>query len=234
MIDVTSHKGRIVQAALRLAGERPWTDVSLLDIAEAAGLKLADLRAQFSSKGEILAHFARSVDDDMLRRTPPRQQGQAPRDQLFEVVMSRLDALAPYRTALRSIADGGGLDPALVRSFLSSQHWMLQAAGIGTDGIGGGLRLAGLASVYASVMRTWLDDDDPGLARTMAALDRRLRSGERTLRLLDDALGFAERMASAVSPLGRGWRATRDRATDAGSAPGSSTTSGGMGGPSTM
>jgi hypothetical protein len=29
-------------------------------------------------------------------------------------------------------------------------------------------------------MRVWLDDDDPGLARTMAELDRRLRQAERT------------------------------------------------------
>ena len=32
------------------------------------------------------------------------------------------------------------------------------------------------------MFRVWLEDDDPGHARTMAALDRRLRRGERTLR----------------------------------------------------
>ena len=46
----------------------------------------------------------------------------------------------------------------------------------------GALRVPGLGMVYASVFGTWLEDDDPGLARTMAALDRRLRRGERTLR----------------------------------------------------
>ncbi|HEX2257777.1 MAG TPA: TetR/AcrR family transcriptional regulator, partial [Afifellaceae bacterium] len=40
-------------------------------------------------------------------------------------------------------------------------------------------RAQGLALVWARVMRVWLDDDDPGLARTMAALDRRLREAER-------------------------------------------------------
>ena len=42
------------------------------------------------------------------------------------------------------------------------------------------MRVAGLGMIYASVFGIWLEDDDPGLARTMAALDRRLRRGERT------------------------------------------------------
>ena len=40
-------------------------------------------------------------------------------------------------------------------------------------------RAQGLALVWARVMRVWLDDEDPGLARTMAALDKRLREAER-------------------------------------------------------
>ena len=123
--------------------------------------------------------------------------------------MSRFDALQTYRPALRSIAASAQPDPALARAVLASQAWMLHAAGIGTDGVEGGLKVAGLASVYASVFRTWLDDDDPGLARTMAALDRRLRRGERTYARIEDGLDVLRRhdrdgLAAAVSrPLRR-------------------------------
>jgi ubiquinone biosynthesis protein COQ9 len=212
MIDETTEKGRIIAAAMRLAAERPWNEVSLLDIAEAAGMRLVDMKSHFFSKGAILAAFARGVDDDMLRRVPARTEGQAARDTVFEVVMSRFDALAPYKAALRSITRSGAMDPNLLRAFLATQHWMLQASGVSTEGLGGCVRLAGLGSVYASVMQTWLDDDDPGHSRTMAALDRRLRSGERTLRVVDDAIGFAERFAGAFSPFGR--RSRRDRTTE--------------------
>jgi hypothetical protein len=94
-------------------------------------------------------------------------------------------------------------------------YWMLEAAGIGTDGATGGLRVAGLAAVYASVFRVWLEDDDPGHARTMAALDRRLRRGERSLRnfgqassvvhrFVTDAPGFLRRiLGGARKPEGR-------------------------------
>lgn len=230
MIDETTEKGRIVAAALRLASGRPWKEISLLDIAEAAGMRMVDFKSVFASKAEILSAFSREVDDDMLRRAPMRIAGpaQAPRDAIFEVVMSRFDALAPYRAALKSIAASGAVDPALLRSFVTSQHWMLEASGVNTEGLRGCVRLAGLSSVYASVFQTWLDDDDPGLARTMASLDRRLRSGERSLRLVDDAMGFAERLAKLFSPLNR----SRRRAGGQGpSEPGAGTVTPPAGGP---
>ena len=42
-----------------------------------------------------------------------------------------------------------------------------------------------LVKLFASVLRTWVDDDDPGLARTMATLDRALARGQRWSGFLD-------------------------------------------------
>lgn len=211
-IRLEGRKGQIVAAALALATERPWKDVALRDIAERAGLSLVDMREHVQSKADVLAAFARAVDDAVLAASGRGVTVSDPkRDQLFEVVMARFDALQPYRAALKSISADASADPALLRAMISSQAWMLQAAGIDTGGVEGGVRVAGLAAVYASVYRTWLEDDDPGLARTMAALDRRLRRGERTLQTFDDIgrslrgagewlQGVVRRGASAAKP----------------------------------
>ena len=203
MHDAMTPEARVIRAGLALAAARPWSDVSLLDIAAEAKITLADLRRHFGSKGEILAAFARAIDDELLAEARPRGAGQSARDAVFEVVMSRFDRLAPYRAALKSIHAAGAADPSLARALLASQAWMLNAAGVATDGIGGGIRVAGLASVYASVFAIWLEDDDPGLARTMAALDRRLRRGERTLSSLDELVSAAQRVASLFTGGGR-------------------------------
>jgi hypothetical protein len=63
--------------------------------------------------------------------------------------------------------------------------WMLVAAGIASTGARGAVRAQALALVWARVMRVWLHDDDPGLAKTMAALDKRLREAERTVMCID-------------------------------------------------
>lgn len=201
MIDQSTDKGRIVAAAMALAAERPWREVTLRDIAERAGIGLVGMRELAGSKGEVLALFARAIDDEVLAAAPRPEPGEAKRDALFEIVMARFDALAPYKPALKSIMADGGADPALLRAMLSSQAWMLQAAGIDSSGMQGGVRVAGLASVYASVARTWLEDDDPGLARTMAVLDRRLRRGERTLAAFDEAGSTVQRIASGFASL---------------------------------
>jgi ubiquinone biosynthesis protein COQ9 len=195
MLDLSTSKGRIVAAALRLAGERPWADVTLTDIAKAADVNLAEVRRDFNSKAEILAAFVRAVDDEVLARAPKRAAGQSARDALFDVVMRRFDVMAPYRTALNSIASTWTLDPALLRALAQSPAWMLRAADIKAEGFDGQLRATGLGAVYASVFRTWLKDDDPGLARTMAALDRRLRRGEETLNAID---GFAKKVCDVA------------------------------------
>jgi ubiquinone biosynthesis protein COQ9 len=198
MLDPATPKGRILAAALACAANKDWAEVALLDIAEAAGLSLAELRGEFASKTAIIAALLRAIDEEVLRRAPKRSEGQEARDRLFDIVMTRFDVLAPHKAALRSIYRSGPADFALAGPFLSSQHWMLEAAGIGTDGTSGALRVAGLGLAYASVFRTWLEDDDPGLARTMAALDRRLRRGERTLAGLEALNDAVTRFGQAL------------------------------------
>ena len=157
-------------------------------------MNLAGLSDTYHSKSEILSGFVKQVDREVLGKAPAPQPGESQRDALFEVIMARFDVLAPYKSALDSIVKSGETELPMLRTLLSSQAWMLQAAGIDSDGPAGGLRTAGLASVYASVLRTWLEDDDPGLARTMAALDRKLRRGESMMSALDDTLGAARRV----------------------------------------
>jgi AcrR family transcriptional regulator len=203
MFDQFTPKGRVLAAALDCAAAKSWAEVTLADIAEAAKLPLADLRNEFGSKSEMLAALVRAVDDEVLKRAPKRAEGQAARDLLFDIVMSRFDVLGPYKGAVKSIHASGPADLALALPLLSSMRWMLEAAGIATDGATGNLRITGLATVYASVFRTWLEDDDPGQARTMAALDRRLRRAERTLRNVEDVGAVIHRLVTDAPGLVR-------------------------------
>ena len=202
MLDQLTIRGRLVAAAMKLAAERPWREVTLAQIGETAGVSLVDVRREFDTKADVLAAFVRSVDDAVLARAPQRAGAQPARDALFEVIMSRFDVLAAYKPALKSIAASWPMEAPVVRALCQSQSWMLRAAGIRSEGLEGQLRAAGLGTVYASVYRTWLSDDDPGLAKTMAALDRRLRRGERTLQSIDETVsklcGFANCCAAAA------------------------------------
>lgn len=222
MLEETTNKGRIIAAAMKLAAEKPWREVSLIDIADGAGLTLADVREHFDGKPAIVRGFVRAVDDALLKAAKRPQADQGARDALFEVIMARLDLLTPHKAAVRSIVGAAEPDLGLLGSALASQQWMLSAAGIDASGARGTVRTLGLASVYASVLRTWLDDEDPGMARTMAALDRRLRRGERNIQSLEGAcetaMGFGRRLSELFG--GRAYaRSDRSKASAESSAP---------------
>ncbi len=182
-------RNRIVDAMMALAAERPWEEVTLDAIAERAGATLVAVRAAYASRFEMLADFVKRIDERVLSGIDRDMADEAPREKLFDVLFSRLEALGPYRQAIRNIGAGARGYPLMMlelnRMATGSMAWMLTAAGIATTGGMGVLRAQGLALVWARVLRVWLDDDDPGLARTMAELDRLLRQAERTIIRLD-------------------------------------------------
>jgi AcrR family transcriptional regulator len=177
MLDTADINHRIIEATLRLAERRGWRDLTLADIAAEAGLTLIDLRDRFESKAAVLAAFSDSIDRDVLKKFAV-QSADSPRDRLFDVILSRFETMMPYKAAIRRIVDEGGATLAQLGPALRSQYWMLTAAGINAEGTAGTLRVQGLLTLYARVFRTWLDDEDAGMARTMAVLDRRLRQAE--------------------------------------------------------
>ena len=181
---------RVVEALMRLASDRPWRDIELVDIAREAGLSLSEMRDLFPSKGAILDGFIRLIDKKVIDGTTEDLVGEPARERVFDVVMRRLDAMQAYRPALRRLswALRGDLAAlaALNRSALNSARYMLAAAGVPTEGPLGAVKLQGFVIAQANVMEAWFDDDDPTLAKTMAALDRELGRGERVLERAED------------------------------------------------
>lgn len=177
----------IMVAFITLASERNFDHIGLDEIADRAGVSLATLRETFSNKLCILAAFNRKIDLAVLAEGSADPESSA-RDRLFEVMMRRFDALAPYKHAIRRMARTARCNPALAavlhRLALRSQRWTLAAAGLRESGLTGRLATHGIVLVYAETMRAWLNDDDADLGQTMAALDQSLRRGERGVRLL--------------------------------------------------
>ena len=207
----------VVEALMRLAAEQPWNDIEIGDIAREAGIGLAEFRELFPSKGAVLGGLSRIIDAKVLEGDASDLEGEPSRERLFDVLMRRLDAMAPYRTALRRISYAlrGDLLSMLALNgvALNSHRFMLAAAGIDTEGPLGRLRLQGTVIAFARTVEVWLDDDDPALARTMARLDKEIRRGERIMERAEDA----RRLAAPLRALGRALlerRSGRDRGRD--------------------
>lgn len=174
---------RMVEAALALARTRGWRGLSMAEIAAAAGVPLAEALAVTPSKTEILRAFSQAIDAEVLNAIDPEEAMSEPaRDRLFDVLMSRYDALWPHRPALRAILRDLPEDPGALLAALSpaleSMTWMLEAADLDTSGLRGAVRVRAAGIIYAANLRVWLSEESPDMAKTMADLDRRLRRAE--------------------------------------------------------
>ncbi len=169
---------RIAAAAVGLAGERGWRALSLGEIAQAADITLAELARHYGSRPEILDGFERMIDRRMLAGAAAGDINDKPRDRLFDIIMERFDALAPYRDGLRRIARELPLDPVsgmvLAAALPRSVAWMYAGARLKLGGPTAPLRLATLAGVYLSAFRVWIDEQSQDLPKTMATLDKNL------------------------------------------------------------
>jgi AcrR family transcriptional regulator len=227
----TDPKTAIVEALLELAGERSWEDINISDIAQRANVTLSSFRDHFPSKGAVLAGFARKIDKEVLDGTNEDLVGEPAKERLFDVLMRRLDALAPYRLGVEGVVEWARRDPmaaaALDRLEVNSMRFMLEAAGIDSEGPVGALKLQGLVFAWLRVLRVWFRDEDPALAATMAELDRALTRGGRFVARAEDlnrltaplfsiARAFFERRRNAAPGAARrSWEAERDDHTTA-------------------
>jgi AcrR family transcriptional regulator len=165
-------------AALALAEERLWADITLRDIAVAAGVAFADLYAKAPGKAALLERLSARYDRAALT-TAELEPAADPHDRLFEAVMARLEAMAPHRAALIAIARSEGL-AALGPRLPRTARALLEASGVDTGGLKGAVRVAAMTAVWTRILVVWRDDEG-ALNRTMAEIDMQLKRMRRGL-----------------------------------------------------
>ena len=98
-----STRERIVAAFLDLLAEKSFESIGFADIAERAGVSLAEIRDEFTSKLEIYAAHVKGIDRRVLTGGDDDMAEESPRERLFDVLMRRLDVMAPHKEAVRSL-----------------------------------------------------------------------------------------------------------------------------------
>jgi AcrR family transcriptional regulator len=177
-------------AFLRLIAEKGYASVSLREVAEAAGLGMAELYRLYPDKVALASAFLAKIDGEVLAGTPRQSDPEeTARDRLFDVLMRRYDALRPYRPALAALRRAALRDPLLAielgPAVRRSMAAMLEAASLPSDGVAGLIRQNGLLAIDYAVTRVFEGDETTDLSKTMAALDGRLKQAERWAQLFE-------------------------------------------------
>jgi ubiquinone biosynthesis protein COQ9 len=165
----------LIAAVFSQAALRGWADVNIAEAARDADLPLDRVRARFPGRGAVLLRFGIQADQAALSAGSNEP---SPRERLFDMVMSRFDALQQNRAGILQLLRALRTDPAtsflLYGATLRSMKWLLDGASIPSSGIVGGLRVHGLLALWLYALRAWEGDESPDLSATMAAVDRGL------------------------------------------------------------
>ncbi len=177
-MDDTEFDETLIAAAFDRAATAGWIGLSVPEAARAAGLDMARARARIPNRCALLRRFGTLADQAALVGI-----GEGPiRDQLFDIVMRRIDILQSHRGGVVALLRALPFDPAaalvLASSSLTSTSWMLQGAGVETGGIKGALRCKAMLAVWLWTVRAWQGDTSDDLSATMAALDQALTRAE--------------------------------------------------------
>lgn len=176
----------LLEAAWRLVGEHGWRGWSGVALARATGEPLATVYALFPSRRHLLVALGRRLDAAMLDLPLAELDGMSARERLFELLMRRFEAMRPFRAGLHAAGREAVFDPCLLLTAAANLEraadWLLDASGVGLDGVRARIARRALQLAYLRVFRVWLEDDSPDLARTMAELDRRLGEFETLVR----------------------------------------------------
>jgi AcrR family transcriptional regulator len=187
---MTAEPDGALDAFLGLIAEKGFADVTLRDVAQAAGMGIGELYRLYPDKVSLTAAFMARIDAAVLAGAPrERDPEETARDRLFDAMMRRYDALRPHREALRAIRQAATRDPLLALAIgpalRRSMAATLEAAALPSEGLSGALRQNGLLAIHYAVTRVFDRDDSADLSKTMAALDARLKTAEKWSQLFE-------------------------------------------------
>ena len=174
-----SKEERIIAATLKLAKFNSWKNISMKIISEEAKIPLSEIIKILPTKTAILIEFNRLVDKRLSENNHNNEETANSRDLLFELLMERFDILNENKEALvnimKSIAKESPVTGIIgIISSLQSITRIMDICAIPNRGLLGKIRLKAVFAIYLKAMYCWLEDDTPGLSKTMADLDKSL------------------------------------------------------------
>ena len=194
MSDDESLKHAVLEAALRLADNKGFSDVLLAEAAKQAG---ADERRLFQGGvASLLAFYSQTVDGEMVRRLDGLALKTMPvRKRIRTAVLTRLEILAPHKQAAGHAAAWLALPqnaPQAAQLVGASVDAMWRAAGDVSTDFNFYTKRGTLAAVYSTTLLRWFADRSTDRHETTTFLDGRIENVMQYEKLKKQLRGVAQ------------------------------------------
>ena len=105
------------------------------------------------------------------------------KDNLFELIMLRLEAMQSYKVALKNILSSAKEKPIILKrlskNIINSLDFYLELSSYYDDTFVDFLKKNAIFLIYSLTFRVWLNDESDDLSKTMAELDKLLSMADK-------------------------------------------------------
>ena len=177
-------KLNLVKSSFNIIEKSGWKSFSLQKLSYAEKIPINEIKIFFKSEITILDEFSKMIDIKVEKSFDYEElTNTSVKDNLFELIMLRLEYMQPYRNALKSIKSSFKSDPLVAKSVaknvMNSLDFYLELTNAYNDSFLDIFKKKSIFLIYSYIFMIWLEDDSDELSKTMSELDKLLTFSEK-------------------------------------------------------
>lgn len=187
-------KFKIIEESFFFIEKIGWEEFSMERFAAENKYKTSEIKNLISNKNDLLIEFSKMIDEKVeLNIEIEEFENSDVKDNIFELIMMRFDALTPFKGGLKKIIyeiKSPIILKEISQNILVSMDFYLEFSNAYDDTIFDVIKKKSLFLIYSYCFKAWLNDDSKELSKTMSELDRLLNYAEKFSKKAKDFLSF--------------------------------------------
>ena len=187
-------KFRIIEESFLFIDKVGWEQFSIDKFTKENNYQISDVKNFIANKNDLLVEFSKMIDEKVeLNIDIEEFENSNIKDNIFELIMMRFDAMAPFKGGLKKIINEIR-NPIILKeisqNILASMDFYLEFSNAYDDTIFDVIKKKSLFLIYSYCFKAWLNDDSKELSKTMSELDRLLNYAEKFSKNAKDFFSF--------------------------------------------
>ena len=187
-------KFKIIEESFLFIDKIGWKEFSIERFAEENKYKTSEVKKFIGNKNDLLIEFSKMIDEKVeLNIDIEEFENSDVKDNIFELIMMRFDAMTPFKGGLKKIINeikSPIILKEISQNILVSMDFYLEFSNAYDDTIFDVIKKKSLFLIYSYCFKAWLNDDSKELSKTMSELDRLLNYAEKFSKKAKDFLSF--------------------------------------------
>ncbi len=190
-MNLSEKKFKLINVAFQIIEKLGWQKFSLKRLADEEKISIDEIYQIFKKKEDILKEFSSMIDLQVEKNFDFKDlENSSTKDNLFELIMLRLELMRPYKKALKNIILVFRSNLSMIKSvsfkILNSLDFYLELTNAYDGSFFDIFKKKAIFFIYTQTFVVWINDDSEEMSKTMSELDKMLSFSEKITNSFND------------------------------------------------